>query len=176
MGKILDRVLGSLAVIVSLILIFMTISIGYSIFARALGFRGPVWIVQFNEYAMLFATFLGTAWLLSKGKHVSIELIVSRFKPRGQKVFELIHSIMGMGLSSTLCYYGTLTTIENLRRNVIHVQAVDVPMAYILFVIPLGFFLLLLQFIRNLSSSIRELQRPVRINPLVPEMKLKEEK
>lgn len=158
MNRIFDRILDSLAVIVSLILIFMTITIGYSIFARAIGFKGPVWIVQFNEYAMLFATFLGTAWLLAKGKHVSIELIVSRFNQRGQKIFELFHSIMGIGLSSTLCYYGTMTTIENFRRNVIHVQAVDVPMAYLLFVIPLGFFLLLLQFVRNLFISIKEIR------------------
>lgn len=158
MNKVFDKILESLSVIVSLILIFMTVSIGYSIFARAIGFKGPIWIVQFNEYAMLFATFLGTAWLLSKGKHVSIELIVSRFSDRGQRVFNLIHSIMGIGLSSTLCYYGALTTIENFRRNVIHVQAIDVPMAYILFVIPLGFFLLLIQFIRNMFISIKELR------------------
>jgi TRAP-type C4-dicarboxylate transport system permease small subunit len=157
LGKIFDRILDSLAVVVSLILIFMTLSIGYSIFARAMGFRGPLWIVQFNEYAMLFATFLGTAWLLAKGKHVSIELVVSRFKPRGQKIFELIHSIMGIGLCAILGWYGMLTTIENFKRNVIHVQAVDVPMAYILFVIPLGFFLLFLQFTRTLFSTIKEI-------------------
>ncbi len=176
MGKLFDKILDSLSVIVSMILIFMTISIGYSIFARAIGFRGPVWIVQFNEYAMLFATFLGTAWLLSKGKHVSIELIVSRFNRRGQKVFELIHSIMGIGLSSTLFYYGSLTTIENFRRNVIHVQAVDVPMAYILFVIPLGFFLLLLQFIRNIFISVRELRRTETISDLNSDAKPTKEK
>lgn len=159
MNRIFDRIHDFLAVVVSLILIFTTISIGYAIFARAMGFRGPVWIIQFNEYAMLFATFLGASWLLSKGKHVSIELLVSRFKPRIQKVFEIIHSFMGIALSSILCYYGALTTIENFKRNVIHVQAIDMPMAYIIFVIPLGFFLLLIQFIRNLFLAINEINK-----------------
>ena len=156
MNKMFERILDSLAVIVGLILIFMAISIGYSIFARAIGFRGPVWIVQFNEYAMLFATFLGSAWLLRKGKHVSIELLVSRLPPKAQKTFELIHSIMGMGLTAVLCWYGVLTTVENFQRNVIHVQAVDIPMAYIIFVIPLGFLLLFIQFFRNLVIGIKE--------------------
>jgi C4-dicarboxylate transporter DctQ subunit len=158
MNRVLDRIFGFLAVVISLILIFMTLSIGYAIFVRAVNLPGPVWIVQFNEYAMLFATFLGSAWLLSKRKHVSIELVVSRFNRRVQKIFDLIHSVMGMGLCAILCWYGATTTFENFQRNVIHVQAVDVPMAYIIFVIPLGFFFLILQFARNFFVGIHELK------------------
>jgi TRAP-type C4-dicarboxylate transport system permease small subunit len=157
MTKVLDRIFEFLAGVVSVILVFMTLTIGYAIFARAVGLPGPLWIVQFNEYAMLFATFLGAAWLLSKKKHVSVELVVSRFSWRTQRIFDLIHSFLGMGLCAVLCWYGTLTTIENFQRKVIHVQAVDVPMAYLLFVIPLGFFLLVLQFVRDFVVEIRSL-------------------
>ena len=166
MDKILDRIFDFLAVVIGLILIFMTLSIGYSIFARAVHLPGPVWIVQFNEYAMLFATLLGSAWLLSKGKHVSIEMLASRFNRRGRKILELIHCLIGMGLCATLCWYGTFTTLENFQRNVIHVQAVDVPIAYLLFAIPLGFFLLLLQFIRGFVAGLHELKSFRVVDPL----------
>ena len=155
MNKAMDRIHDFLAVVIGVILVFMTLSIGYAIFVRAVNLPGPVWIVQFNEYAMLFATFLGASWLLSKGRHVSIELAVSRFSPERRKILRLIHSLMGIGLCATLCWYGTFTTLENLQRNVIHVQAVDVPMAYVLFVIPLGFFLLVLQFLRDFLTGLR---------------------
>jgi TRAP-type C4-dicarboxylate transport system permease small subunit len=155
--KALDRIFDFLAVVISIILVFMTLTIGYAIFARAVGLPGPLWIVQFNEYAMLFATFLGAAWLLSKKKHVSVELVVSRFNKRTQKIFDLIHSLLGMALCAILCWYGTLTTIENFQREVIHVQAVDVPMAYVLFVIPLGFFFLFLQFVRDFVTGLQSL-------------------
>jgi C4-dicarboxylate transporter, DctQ subunit len=164
MTKILDRVNDFLAVVISIILVLMTLSIGYAIFARAVGLPGPVWIVQFNEYAMLWATFLGAAWLLSKKRHVSIELVVSHLSQGVQKVFHLIHSLLGVGLCSILGWYGTLTTLENFQRKVINVQAVDVPMAYILVVIPLGFFLLLLQFIRDFFAAVHAIR-----NPLVPD-------
>lgn len=166
MTKALDRIFDFLAVVISIILVFMTLTIGYAIFARAVGLPGPLWIVQFNEYAMLFATFLGAAWLLSKKKHVSVELVVSRFSKRTQKVFEIIHSLLGMGLCAILCWYGTLTTIENFTRKVIHVQAVDVPMAYILFVIPLGFLLLFLQFVRDLIKGLHEIKDSGHEGPL----------
>ena len=160
MNRVLDRIHDFLAVVVGVILVFMTLSIGYAIFVRAVNLPGPVWIVQYNEYAMLFATFLGASWLLSKGRHVSVELVVSRFSPENREILRLIHSLMGIGLCATLCWYGALTTIENFQRNVMHVQAVDVPMAYILFVIPLGFFLLVLQFLRNFMEGIREMRNP----------------
>jgi C4-dicarboxylate transporter, DctQ subunit len=166
MTKILDRLNDFLAVVISIILVLMTLSIGYAIFARAVGLPGPVWIVQFNEYAMLWATFLGAAWLLSKKRHVSIELVVSHLSRPTQKVFHLIHSLLGVGLCAILCWYGTLTTVENFQRNVINVQAVDVPMAYVLVVIPVGFFLLFLQFIRDFFTAVHAIGHPSAPDPL----------
>ena len=160
MTRVLDRIHDFLAVLIGVILVFMTLSIGYAIFVRAVNLPGPVWIVQFNEYAMLFATFLGASWLLSKKRHVSIELVVSRFGPRTRAVFGLIHSVLGFALCATLCWYGVLTTVENFQRKVIHVQAVDVPMAYVLFAIPLGFFLLVLQFARDFVEGIHAMRNP----------------
>ena len=168
MTKVLDRLFNSLAVVISIILVLMTLTIGYAIFARAVGLPGPVWIVQFNEYAMLWATFLGAAWLLSKKRHVSIELIVSHLSQGTQKVFHLIHSLLGVGLCAILCWYGTLTTLEHFQRNVINVQAVDVPMGYVLVVIPLGFFLLLLQFIRDFFAAVQAIRNPLAPDPLGP--------
>ena len=168
MTKILDRLNDFLAVIVSIILVLMTLTIGYAIFARAVHLPGPIWIVQFNEYAMLWATFLGAAWLLSKKRHVSIELIVSHLSRGTQKVFHLIHSLLGVGLCAILCWYGTLTTVENIQRNVINVQAVDVPMGYILIAIPVGFFLLFLQFIRDFFAAVHAIRNPLAPDPLGP--------
>jgi TRAP-type C4-dicarboxylate transport system permease small subunit len=117
---------------------------------------------------MLWATFLGAAWLLSKKRHVPIELILSHLSRRTQKVFHLIHSLLGLGLCAVLCWYGTVTTLENFQRNVIHVQAIDVPMGFILIAIPVGFFLLILQFIRDFFAAVRALRNPLVPDPLGP--------
>ena len=166
MSKLLDKLFDFMAVVVSVILVLMTLTIGYVILARALKLPSPVWIIQFNEYAMLWATFLGAAWLLAKKGHVSIELLVSRFSHRTGIVLHLIHSLVGMVLCAVLCWFGTVTVLENIQRKVIHVQAIDVPMAYILAVIPLGFFLLVLQFIRNFLAEVGALRNPAAPDPL----------
>jgi TRAP-type C4-dicarboxylate transport system permease small subunit len=168
MTNVLDRLNDFLAVVVAIILVLMTLTIGYAIFARAVHLPGPVWIVQFNEYAMLWATFLGAAWLLSKKRHVSIELIVSRLSRGTQKVFHLLHSLLGMSLCAILGWYGALTTLENFQRGVINVQAVDVPMGYVLLVIPFGFLLLLLQFVHDFFRAAHALLNPLAPDPLGP--------
>ena len=159
MGKILDKICNTLALVGSLLLLFVTFSIGYSIFTRQFNLPSPVWVVQFNEYALLWITFLGTAWLLSTDKHVSIQIVTQRLGKKGKKVLALIHSIMGMGLCGVLCWFGIYTTGDHIIRKVIDVQSIDVPKGYVLLVIPLGFFLLTLQFFRKFISLLADKEK-----------------
>jgi hypothetical protein len=53
-----------MAVLGGLLLLFITFSIAYSIVTRKLDLPTPVWVVQFDEYALLWVLFLATAWIL----------------------------------------------------------------------------------------------------------------
>ncbi len=152
--KVLDKACMVLTIVAALVLVFVTLSIGYSILARAIGIRGIVWVVQFNEYALLWMTFLGTAWLLPRNKHVSVNLLLQHLSDGQRRVFYVIHGLMGIVLCGALCWFTAFTTLEMIQRNVIDVQAVDLPIGYVLAVIPLGFFLLFLQFIRKFTEAI----------------------
>ena len=156
MAKILDRICSALAVVSALLLLFITFSIGYSIFARILKIPSPFWIVQFNEYSLLWLTFLGTAWVLSVDKHVSINIIVERLGVKSQKFVRLLNSLLGMALCAVLCGYGIFTTRETFIRGVIDVQAVDIPKALVLVIIPLGFLFTFLKFIHRFILILKE--------------------
>jgi TRAP-type C4-dicarboxylate transport system permease small subunit len=147
--KLLDKVCTGLAVVAAALFLFCTFSICYSILTRSMRIMGPIWVVQFNEYAMLWITFLGTAYLLMKNRHASIQIITSRLSEKGKHFFGQAHNLLGVVLCAGLCYFCFTSTWEHFARNVIDVQAVDVPKGYILLVIPLGFLLLSLQFLRR---------------------------
>lgn len=157
----MDKLLNFMAFLSGALLLFVTFSIGYTIFSRALGLSSPVWVVQFNEYALLWITFLGTAWVLARGKHVSIDLLTGRFSLRKQCWFRLFHSILGTVLCTVFLWYGFRVTTEQYQRGIIDVQAVDVPKYLILMVIPMGFFLLILQFLRQLVQTSKELGKGI---------------
>ena len=139
LNRIVNGVVTGMAVLAGLILLFITFSISYGIATRALGFQSPVWTVQFNEYSLLWMTFLGSAWVLSRRKHVSIDLITGRLNPRARRIAEIIHSLMGIGVCGVLCWYSSLIDLSFFRRGVTDVQAVDMPKFLVLFVIPFGF-------------------------------------
>jgi C4-dicarboxylate transporter DctQ subunit len=155
LSRLLDRILTGMAVLASLLLLFMTFSISYSIFTRALSFQSPVWTVQFNEYSLLWMTFLGSAWVLRRRKHVAVDIITARLGPSGRRNADVVHSLLGTGLCGVLCWYSSLMTLNLFQRGVTDVQAVDIPKYLVLMVIPIGFLVLTAQFFRNLVASLR---------------------
>lgn len=159
MAKLLDKICGVLAVLAALLLLFITFSIGYSIFTRQLKLPTPVWVVQFNEYSLLWVTFLGTAWVLSKEKHVSIQLVTERLSARMRNAVKLVHNFVGFGLCAAFCWFGCLTTWDHYVRKVVDVGSVDFSKAGVLAIIPLGFLLLALQFLNKLISGFLDLRQ-----------------
>jgi C4-dicarboxylate transporter DctQ subunit len=157
-SRFLDRVLSGMAVLAGLLLLFITFSISYSIFTRALGVGSPVWTVQFNEYSLLWMTFLGSAWVLSRRKHVAVDIITGRLGPRGKRIADVLHSLAGTGVCGVLCWYSFLITLNLFQRGVTDVQAVDIPKYLVLMVIPIGFLVLTVQFLRNLATSLGKTQ------------------
>ncbi|MFH1116168.1 MAG: TRAP transporter small permease [Pseudomonadota bacterium] len=158
MGSLANRIAAALAVLAAGLLIFVTLSISYAILTRVLGWKSPIWVIQFNEYALLWITFLAAAWLLGRNKHVSIDLVTGRLSPGWKHRMAMVHAAMGTGVCGILAYYGTLTVWGQFQRNVIDVKGVDVPKYLVLLVIPLGFGLLAFQFLCRFIQGIRPAQ------------------
>lgn len=154
LSRFLDRILTGMAALAGLLLLFITFSISYSIFTRALGLKSPVWTVQFNEYSLLWMTFLGSAWVLSRRKHVAVDIITGQLRPTGKRIANVVHSLMGTGVCAVLCWYSSLITLNLFQRGVTDVQAVDIPKYLVLMVIPAGFLVLTAQFLRNLATAL----------------------
>ena len=158
MARILDYILTILAVLAGLLLLFITFSIAYTIFARFLNIPGPVWAVQFTEYSLLWMTLLGTAWALKRHKHVSVDLITSRLSAKTKIYYDLAHGVMGIAVSGVLCWYGTIITWGQYQRGVVDIQVVDMPKYLILLIIPVGFLFLVGQFLRQFLTDLKRLK------------------
>ena len=157
-GRIFDKLLSALAVLAGLLLLFITFSIAYTIFARFFNIPGPIWAVQFTEYSLLWMTLLGTAWVLKRQKHVSVDLLTSRLGAKSKVYFELAHSLMGVAVSGILCWYGTVVAWGQYQRGVVDIQVVDMPKHLILMIIPIGFLFLVGQFLRTFFKDLKRLK------------------
>jgi len=153
LGKGFDALVTGCAVLAAGLLGFVTFSISYAILARTVGWQMPIWTVQFNEYALLWTTFLGAAWVLRRGGHVNIDLLTRRLPPKGQGVVTRLHQIFGAAVCGVLAVFTGTMVWDHYRRGVEDVQAVDVPKALVLLIIPVGFALLAIQFARGGATA-----------------------
>ena len=158
MDKIMDKVVTTLAVLAGLLILYVTLSICYNIFARSLGFSGMISVVQFTEYSLLWMTLLGAGWVLKRDKHVSVDLLTNRLGPRARAYLKLVHNVMGVAVCGVLCWYGAVVMYGQYQRGVVDIQVVDMPKYLILLIIPAGFFILIIQFLRGFLEGLREIR------------------
>jgi TRAP-type C4-dicarboxylate transport system permease small subunit len=98
---------------------------------------------------LLYVTFLGATWLLKREGHVSVDVVVERLNPRARLWFNVIISILIGALCLVMAFSGVSATLNVYRRGVFTVTTLEVPLALLVAVIPLGFFLLFIQFLRR---------------------------
>jgi len=152
---ILNRMETALAVLAGGLLLFITFSICASIALRALSLPVPLWSVQFNEYSLLWITFLGGAWLLRKKKHVSLDILTRRLSASNLRLANFLHAVLGLLVCGCLTWICGAVAWDHFQRGVIDVRAVDVPKHYILAVVFLGFLILTLEFICEMLRELR---------------------
>jgi len=155
-SSIFDRLLKILAVIAGCIIVIMTVMICASVIMRYF-FRMPLgWSIEISEYMLFFIAFLGAAWLLKNDGHVKIDLLTNNLPLLPQIFFKIWTSFLSAFICLVITYYGTISTIDHFHRGIPVIQALAIPKYLLLWVIPVGTLLLLIQSIRDISSNINE--------------------
>ncbi len=150
-----DFIIEFLAYLAGIILLVITFAVTGSALVRYLGFRAPIWTLQYTEYGLLWFTFLGAAWLLREGGHISIDTVISRLYAKSRRKVEIIDDIFGFIVSIIIFWFGTLHTIDLYQRGIMEVKGVIVPKFPFFLIIPLGGLTLSIQFVRNFLKKIR---------------------
>jgi len=157
--KIFDRVNDGLVVLACGIAVFWIGSITYAVVTRyALGFvtRG---LFQIWEYGLLWVPLLGAAWLLQREGHVKLDILVIRLPARPQAVLNFITSLLGGGLCLLLTYYSAHVTWEAYVLGLTFVGEINVPRYVVNMILPAGFALLSIQFVRRAHGYFQAMRK-----------------
>ena len=146
---IFDRAIGVLALIAAFPIIFTMIVISYEVVTRYMLDRTSLWVTEFSTYSLLWLTFLGAAWLLRKEGHVRMELVLTKLNPRTQALMNVITSIVGILICLVLVRYGVQVAWESFQMGTYYPSLLRVPKWPNYSIIPLGSFLLSVQFLRR---------------------------
>lgn len=156
-STVFDRILELSALLAAVILLFIMLLVSAGVILRYF-FHNPLrWSFDVSEIALLYITFLGTAWLLRAEGHVKVDILISRFKPTVQAYFGIFSSIVGIIISWVLVWYGAQVTIDHFQRGIVEPTAVEFPVGPILLIIPLGSILLFIQSLRRSYGYLADL-------------------
>jgi C4-dicarboxylate transporter, DctQ subunit len=151
---IFDKITAGCAFLAGGIIIFLMIWVNTDVFLRNTN-KTQSWMVDVASFSLLFVTFLGTTWLLRENGHVSVDFIFDRLRPRVQNLLNVIMSFIGVIICSLLTWFSIQVTVEDIIKHIYIAVPWEPQAAYVVFIIPVGFFLLLIQFIRKTVNDIK---------------------
>jgi TRAP-type C4-dicarboxylate transport system permease small subunit len=155
---IFDHLIDSLAFIAgSFIFVMMGIEC-YEVVSRYFFQRPTIWSVEFCEYMLFLLAFLGTTWVLKKGAHINVTILLERLRPRTRIYCNLFSSFMGILISLIIFWFSLKTSVENYVVGVKIVKTYALPKWIFLSFISLGYLLLLIEFVRQFSGHLKSLR------------------
>jgi TRAP-type C4-dicarboxylate transport system permease small subunit len=150
LSRIFDHSLDVTAVLCGLIVLFGLVSVCAEVVMRYL-FSAPIeWVVEVNEYLLVYLTFLGAGWLLRDQGHVRVDVFVKLMRPQAKAAVEVLACIVGALVCLTVVIYGILVTWSAWARGATSATALEIPLALVVVVVPLGALAMMIEFCRRL--------------------------
>lgn len=142
-----DRINKILAFLTGTLIVLIMLIICAEVIMRFLFNRSITGAVEITEYFLLFISFLGAAWLLAREGHVRVDIVVNKLSPRIEALVNVLTSILGAFICFTFTYYGVKVTWVNYQQLTFIPSPLEPPFYPILAIIPIGNFLLFIQFL-----------------------------
>ena len=149
LSVLFDRTIGLLAALGALVIAFLTVIVCWDVAFRFFFGSGPMWVLEVVEYGLLWFTLLASAWVLKGERHVKIDILLLLLNPKSRILINLITSILATVACLIVVWYSTGVVWEYLQTGERLPTEVR-PFKFIPYlIIPIGFVLLFIQFIRR---------------------------
>jgi TRAP-type C4-dicarboxylate transport system permease small subunit len=140
------RLLHFLAVIAALTLLAMVVMVTADIILRNLTRTGFAWANEVSEYALYVITLLTAPWLLRRGQHVRIDLVLTLVPVRAAWVMEAMGDVVGFAVCLVMMRYGFKMTLDSAVLGSITIKNLVFPEWWLLWPLPVCFALLAAEF------------------------------
>ena len=155
----LDHALGWVsrvaAVLGAVVLVVISLMVSVSVMARNLFGVGLFDAVTPGRMAVTLAVFLGIAWAMRRGDHVSVDLVVARLPYRWRHVVGAVALSIALVALCLLIWQTAAYALSALQMDEKIVGDVEWPAFPFQAVIPAGLSLLALEVLRQIVRSAR---------------------
>jgi len=149
------RLLNALAIVAALTLLAMVVLVSADIALRNLTRTGFPFANEVSEYALYAITLLTAPWLLRRGQHVRIDLVLTLIPARAAWLMEAAADILGFVVCLVMMRYGIKIAVESAVLGSITIKNLVFPEWWLLWPLPVCFALLAMEFVFRFDRLIR---------------------
>jgi TRAP-type transport system small permease protein len=142
-----SRLLDALAALAAVTLFAMVALVTADIVLRNVGRGGFVWANEVSEYSLYLITLLTAPWLLRRGQHVRLDLVLVMLPERIAWRLDAASDIVGFVVSVVLVRYGVAMTYDSWRIGSITIKNLIFPEWWLLAPLPVTFLLVAIEFL-----------------------------
>lgn len=150
---VLTRLINLLAVVACLLLVAVMLATILKVALRGLFGIGVIGVDQLSGNALVYLTFLGAAWVLRREEHVTMDVVLAGVQDRMRRRLTVLNSLIGAAVCFALAYFSYHAIDVSIARQVVVVTELEMPRAIGLAPIPVGAFLLGLEFLRRALAA-----------------------
>jgi C4-dicarboxylate transporter DctQ subunit len=154
LGLAFDKVLEIAGIIPGIIIALLAIGVAAEVFARNFNMTGFYWMLEAVEYGLLLLTMLGTAYILSIGRHVTVDLVIGGLPPKPKRWFRICINAVIVAVSAVIVYYGVVTAHLAYVEDSTLYKSFEIKEWWPATVVPVGMGLFLIEAIRQFWNSI----------------------
>ena len=124
------------------------------VFVRYVLNASTTWQTELVTYLLVGATLIGSPYVLMIGGHVSVDLLPHYLTKSGRRVLQLFWEASGIFFCAVLLWSGTVLWLDAWEGNWLSETVWAVPLWIPYSALPIGFGLLLLQYLADLASRL----------------------
>jgi TRAP-type C4-dicarboxylate transport system permease small subunit len=151
LSELYGRLLSSLAVLAAAMLFLMMLIICVDVLLRNIpvpqGIRGIAWSSDLTESMLYFLTILSAPWLLRKGQHIRIDIVLRTIPKRLAWYFEWLADVLAFTCCVLIALYGFSATVESARAGSLIIKTVVSKEWWSLAPMPVAFVLLAIEML-----------------------------
>jgi TRAP-type C4-dicarboxylate transport system permease small subunit len=153
------RYTGNILVVIGGVMFLALMFLGAGDVIGRYALNKPIYgTMEISEVLMASIIFLSWAYTQKTGGHVRVELFISRYSPRARAIVNFLALLLSLALFIAIAQQSTALAIQYLQEHRVF-PTLRFPATPIHFFVPVGAFLLCLEFIIQMIHLVPEMSR-----------------
>lgn len=111
------------------------------------GLAGLAWSNEISEAMLYLVTLLTAPWLLRRGQHIRVDIVLRAVPPRLGWAFEWLADFLGLGCCALIAWYSGRAALASYQAGSLSIKTLITPEWWLLAALPVAFTALTLEML-----------------------------